>query len=127
MKIIFALLFIVCLALLIYFMVKKLKFGGGCCGSTGGIEKKIRPNDRNKKHYPYVYIAKIDGMVCGNCANRVSNSLNRYEGIYASVDLFSKSAKILSKISLSPEDVRKYLKGTSYTLIEFKEEKNELK
>lgn len=50
---------------------KKLRQGGGCCGEREPAEKKVRVADRNRSHYPYHAVLKIDGMVCANCARRV--------------------------------------------------------
>ena len=51
---------------------KKLRQGGGCCGEREPAEKKVRVADRNRSHYPYHAVLKIDGMVCANCARRVA-------------------------------------------------------
>lgn len=45
---------------------KKLRQGGGCCGEREPAEKKVRVADRNRSHYPYHAVLKIDGMVCAN-------------------------------------------------------------
>ena len=36
--------------------------------------KKVKVKDKDPSHYPYEKILKIDGMTCGNCANRVENA-----------------------------------------------------
>ena len=62
---------------------KKLRQGGGCCGEREPAEKKVRVADRNRSHYPYHAVLKIDGMVCANCARRVENAINRMDGYWA--------------------------------------------
>lgn len=124
-------LFMICTVLacvvLVWLVNRKIRNGGGCCQAGSAMTKRVRPRDRNKKHYPFVYAAEIEGMVCSNCAVRVENAFNCRDGIYASVDLSRKKAVIRAKQALSAEDVWNYLQDTSYTMINFKEERDELK
>lgn len=100
----------VILAVICIFSVKKYrkKLTSGCCGAGGeGTVKKRRVSDRNKAHYPYTKILKIDGMSCGNCANRVENALNALDGVWASVDLGSQEALVRMKQPMDPELLKK--------------------
>lgn len=112
---------------LLYLMIHKTRHGSACCGEIEGMEKKVRSHDRNPKHYPFVYLAGIEGMVCANCARRVENALCAKEGILAKADLERKTVVIRSKHPLRREDVLECLKGTQYTLLEFEEENHEFK
>lgn len=107
------------LALLFFMMRKKLTRGSSCCGEREAPEKKVKVADKNIKNYSFHYEAKIEGMVCGNCATRVENALNRNDGIYAKVDLGEKKATIHSKKELSKENVFEFLKELPYTLMKF--------
>lgn len=95
--------------------MKKLR--NGCCGSGDGPEKKVKIADKNKEHYPYTVSATIDGMVCGNCATRVENALNRMEGVWAKVDLSQKQATILSKEPLKEEEIKGAVRQVGYTVM----------
>lgn len=95
---------------------KKLK--NGCCGGGDtNAEKKVRVADRNKEHYPYTVRLTIDGMTCGNCAQRVENALNRLDGVWATVDLSERSALVRSKTELSDDLLRKTVSDTGYTML----------
>ena len=93
------------------------KLSSGCCGSGGDKVKKIRVQDKNESHYPYVAELKIDGMVCGNCANRVENCLNAISGVWASVDLGKQSAKVRMKEKIEEETLRCTVNKAGYTVM----------
>lgn len=114
-----ATIFAAAIILLISMMKNKLLHGGSCCGGHEAPESKVKVADRNISHYDYHYEAAIEGMVCGNCATRVENALNRNEGIYAKVDLGNKKAVIHAKRALSKEEVLGYLKELPYTTMNF--------
>lgn len=82
--------------------VKRLN--SGCCGTSGdGAVKRIKVSDRNKSHYPYSFVMKVDGMVCSNCAARIENALNAFDGVWASADVGNGTVTVLSK-SVQNED-----------------------
>ena len=110
----------VILAVICIFSVKKYrkKLTSGCCGAGGeGTVKKRRVSDRNKAHYPYTKILKIDGMSCGNCANRVENALNALDGVWASVDLGSQEALVRMKQPTDPELLKNAVRKQGYSVI----------
>ena len=110
----------VILAVICIFSVKKYrkKLTSGCCGAGGeGTVKKRRVSDRNKAHYPYTKILKIDGMSCGNCANRVENALNALDGVWASVDLGSQEALVRMKQPTDPELLKNAVRKQGYTVL----------
>lgn len=80
-----------------YSYIHKLRHGGGCCGEHEAAPKRVKVEDRNRKHYPYTVIIRVDGMTCGNCALRVENALNRLPGTWAEVDLGARQATVLLK------------------------------
>ncbi len=104
-------------------IVRKLRHGGSCCGEHEAVAAKIRAADRDLSHYPYRYTAEIEGMVCSHCVRNVENAFHACEGICAVVDLGSKTAKLYAKHPLTRRETAAMLDGTSYTLTEFKEEK----
>ena len=118
-----ALILAVSLILLINMMKNKLLHGGSCCGSHDAPEPKVKVADKNIRHYGYHYEASIEGMVCGNCATRVENALNRNEGIFARVDLGSKKAVIHAKHELSKGDISGYLRDLPYPVTDVNEKR----
>ncbi len=111
----------VILAVICIFSVKKYrkKLTSGCCGAGGeGTVKRRRVSDRNKAHYPYTKILKIDGMSCGNCANRVENALNALDGVWASVDLGRQEAFVRMKQPVEPELLKDTVRKQGYTVIQ---------
>ncbi|MDO5547126.1 MAG: cation transporter [Eubacteriales bacterium] len=96
------------------------KLSTGCC-STANVEKvsRIPVKDRNKSHYPYLVELKIDGMVCGNCAQKVENALNAQNGVWATVDLGQKKATVRMKECLDDRQLRDTIhQSGTYTVLE---------
>ena len=95
------LLIIILLAIIlvwaVYRIIKKIRYGGGCCGELEQSERPVSVKDRNKSHYPYAADLKITGMTCRNCAQKVQNALNELDGVWAMVDLNSHTAHIRLK------------------------------
>ena len=118
--IIMALIFAGSLILLVGMMKNKLLHGGGCCGGHEAPQRKVKVADKNIRHYNYHYEVAIEGMVCGNCATRVENALNKNDGIYAKVDLGNKKAVIHAKQEMSKADAARYLKELPYTMMDFR-------
>ena len=57
----------------------------------------MKVRDKDKSHYPYSRLLKVDGMSCGNCASHVENALNSLEGAWAQVDLEKGEALVRMK------------------------------
>ena len=108
------------IVLMIGYMVRHLRSGGGCCGEHEVPAKHIRAADRNPSHYRYHYTAQIDGMVCGNCVRRVENMFHS-QGCLASVDLAKKTAMIHAKQQRNRQEIAKMLDEIGFTLIEWEE------
>ena len=68
----------------------------GCC-STGDQLQKIKPEDTNKKHYPYSTSFTVQDMHCANCATKISNALNSQKDTMASINLTKKEVTVLTK------------------------------
>jgi copper chaperone CopZ len=108
------------IALMIGYMVRHLRSGGGCCGTHEAAPKAVRPADRDLSHYLYHYTAKIEGMVCGNCVRRVENAFHGL-GCLASVDLAKKTAMIHAKQQRNRQEIAEMLNEIGFTLIEWEE------
>lgn len=100
-----------------YGYIRKLRRGGGCCGEHEPAEKKVSVADRNKAHYPYTAVLRLDGLHCGNCARRVENALNRLDGCWASVDLGDKRATVRCKQSPDPTALRAAVREAGYFVV----------
>lgn len=110
-----AVIFILILAGILTF--RKHLRSGCCAGGSDAAPKKIRVKDRNVRHYPYLKILRIDGMVCQNCASRVQNALNSIDGTYASVDLGKQEADVRMKTPLPDELLRRTVARAGYTVL----------
>ena len=109
--------------LIVFSVVHKIRYGGGCCGGHEAAAAKIHAADRDLSHYPYQYTAEIEGMVCSHCVRNVENAFHADTGIRAAVDLCRKTARLYAKHPLTRKEAAAMLDGTSYTLTEFKEVK----
>ena len=75
---------------------KRLK--SGCCGAADGkAVKKVRVADKNRSHYPYRAVLRIDGMTCENCTRRVGKRPEHHGGVWATADLYKGRAEVLMK------------------------------
>lgn len=118
--IIIAVIVLIC-AYAVYSYCKKLRQGGGCCGSHEAAEKKVMVADRDKSHYPYRAVLTIDGMTCSNCARRVENALNRLDGVWATVDLMSRKAELRLKQKPDGDTLRQTVREAGYTVLSLEE------
>ncbi len=65
--------------------------------------------DKNKKSF------SVTGMTCISCANRVENSLKKIKGVeFASVNLATESAFLISQKEISLENVKKVVEEAGY-------------
>ncbi len=108
------------LIVLLFFGVRRIyrlvRFGGSCCSSGGGMDKKVRVSDHNKAHYPFAYKLKVEGMVCAGCARKVENAINSDGMLWAKADLEHKEVHVLSKKEMNRGDFIQLLNGLPYTL-----------
>ena len=101
--------------------MKKLR--SGCCGaSSEPAVQKVKVKDKDPSHYPYQKVLKIDGMTCGNCANRVENALNHLDGVYASVDLMKEEAVVRMKEKVEDQTLKKTVAAAGYTVYKVTEQ-----
>ena len=96
---------------------KKLRQGGGCCSEREPAEKKVRVADRNRSHYPYHAVLKIDGMVCANCARRVENAINRMDGYWAEADVAGARANVHCKEKPDLGQLKEAVRAGGYTVL----------
>lgn len=112
---------IICVILILAVVIGVKSFGkrmtSGCCGSQGGAApKKMKVKDRDLSHYPHHVILKVDGMICGSCAVRVQNGLNREDGVYARVSLENGEADVYMKNRYDDEYLKNIVKESGYTV-----------
>ena len=112
---IICLILLVIIALAVKSIIHRIKHGSACCGERDAAPKKIMINDKNKSHYPFEYIMKIDGMHCSNCVRFVENALNSEKGLWATVNLEKKEARILAKTQMEKKFLEKIVLDAGYT------------
>jgi len=98
---------IIVIASFLLFCIKDFlkRMASGCCGGSSDLPERKPVRDRNRLHYPYEAVMRIQGMTCRNCAIRVENALNEKEGIWAEVNLMEGSADIFLKERISEEEL----------------------
>ena len=101
----------------VYSYIRKLRYGGCCCGSHEAAIKKVKVADRDKTHYPYEAVLAIDGMTCSNCVRRVENALNQLDGVWAQVDLSSHQVTVRMKQALSEDTLRDAVRAAGYIVL----------
>ena len=114
--IIFILLVIVVLAL--GSIKKRIKYGSACCGTRDAAPAKIKVRDKNKSHYPFVYMMTVDGMVCSNCARHVENALNSKDGLWAKVNIEKKNVTVRAKAEVKEEEFSRIIRDAGYTMMD---------
>ena len=108
------------IALLLWYLCRKLRHGG-CCGTHEAPVQKHNVTDKDPAHYPFRYTAKIEGMVCGNCARRVENLFAETGQCLARIDLANKTAVVYAKRRTERTDCAKLLESAGFTLVEWEE------
>lgn len=98
----------------LYSYLNKLRHGGGCCGEHEAALKKVPVRDKNKAHYPYAVVIRVDGMTCANCARRVENALNRLPDTWAVVDLGARQVTVRLKSTPEPDALRRAVRDAGY-------------
>lgn len=104
----------------LFYIRKKIKNGGGCCGEHEENVRRIKVSDRNKNHYPYKVTLRIGGMTCDNCAGKVENELNGLQGVWSSVDISSKQAIVRMKTPIDETFLRKAVESAGYVVLDYK-------
>lgn len=107
----------ICCAFGLYTYVRRIRRGGGCCGTHEAPERRVPVADRDRSHYPYSRVLTIDGMTCSNCVRRVENALNRLDGVWCTVDLGQRRA--LLRLKQEPDEVRlrQAVRAAGYTVL----------
>lgn len=100
--------------------VKKIRHGSSCCGEHEAPPAKIRISDTDKKHYPYLYELKVDGMHCSNCARKIENAFNSQSGLWAKAEIGEKKVCLRSKELVGEEILRRIVSDAGYILLSIK-------
>ena len=81
----------------------------------------MKVRDKDKSHYPYSLLLKVDGMSCGNCASHVENALNSLEGVWAQVDLEKGEALVRMKQEYGNNELKQAVKEAGYVVYKIEE------
>jgi copper chaperone CopZ len=63
-------------------------------------------------------ILHIKGMNCGHCTARVQKALNSIDGVDATVDLETNSAKIILTKEVSDAEIKAVVDNVGYQVVE---------
>ena len=107
---------ILIIGMAVYSTVHRVRHGSPCCGERDPKEEKVKVTDKNKNHYPYTYVLKVDGMHCSNCARRVENALNAGDGRWAIADVSKKEVTLYSKQEESGSELGTIVAKIGYTM-----------
>ena len=66
-------------------------------------------------HGRHLLDLKIGGMTCASCAARIEKKLNRIDGVTASVNFATATARVDHPDTVSPDDVVKAVEDTGYS------------
>lgn len=92
----------------------------GCC-TAGMVCAKLRPEDRNPAHYPYIYEVKTEGMKCRNCAVSIENTFHEREGFLAKAGWKDARVTVRTKREVSREELEGILQKSGYRAVAVKE------
>lgn len=59
----------------------------------------------------------IDGMTCSNCVRRVENALNRLDGVWCTVDLGQRQARLRLKQPADERVLQEAVRQAGYTVL----------
>lgn len=104
-------------ALAVYGTIRRIRYGSSCCGEHEAADKKIKVKDKNKSHYQFVYVLKVDGMHCANCARRIENAFNSDKDRWALADIGKREVLIRSKHEENEGELRSITAMTGYTML----------
>ena len=105
----------------IYGTVRRIKYGSSCCGTKDAASKKVKVKDKNKKHYPYVYVLKVNGMHCSGCVRNIENAFNSNEGMWAKASLEKKEVLLRSMRAVERKEAADIAHEANYTLMDINE------
>lgn len=90
--------------------------GKSCCsdGDTTKKTKRVVVADTDPAHYPHCEELLIGGMSCEGCAENVANALNGMGDTLATVDLATKTARVLTKGPLDRAAAEAAVKDAGY-------------
>ena len=87
---------------------------------TSERSEKSKTKDDFKEEKTMKKTMIIDGMMCEHCKSRVETVLNKIDGVFAKVDLDSKSAFVELNKDITNEVLRDQVTEAGYTVIEIK-------
>jgi copper chaperone CopZ len=109
------------IGLAVFGTVKRIRFGSSCCGEKDPMPARIPVKDKNKKHYPYTYRLKVDGMHCSGCVRKLENAFHKEEGMWVSVNLEKKEALLRSVEETEQRKAGRIVADAGFTLLSFEQ------
>ena len=77
--------------------------------------------DKNKKHYPYVDVLKVNGMHCSGCVRNIENAFNSNEGMWAKASLEKKEVLLRSMRAVERKEAADIAHEANFTLMDIDE------
>ena len=93
--------------------------GGGSCDMPKKKVKKVKVTDTDPANYPHRTVLSIGGMSCDGCRENVENALNGVPGIWAKVDLASRTAEVLSKQPIDEPALEAAVDAAGYRVVHY--------
>ena len=116
-NIVIILVLLLIVAIAVYGTVRRIRYGSSCCGERDAAPKKVKVKDKNKAHYPNVYVLSVDGMHCSNCARRIENAFNASGARWATADVGKKEVLLRSKYEESEDELGRMTAAAGYTML----------
>ena len=91
-----------------------------CSGDAKSSARRFRDVkivDTDESHYPYKADFTVAGMTCDHCARNVTAALDSIAGTWATVDLESRQAHVLSKNPIDVDSSRDVVSEAGYRII----------
>ena len=118
---------IVCVTAVAVYAIRHLvRIGKGkdsCCSGAGGGARDVKKTrhvevvDTDPAHYPFTTQIRVRDMVCDGCVENVQNALNALPGIWATVDLASRTATVRTKTEPDENVLERAIEDAGYSII----------
>ena len=112
-----AILLVIVIGVAIFSTIRRINYGSSCCGEKDPMPAKIKVKDKNKSHYPYTYLIKVDGMHCSGCVRKLENAFHKEDGLWATVSLEKKEVLLRSKKELENRDMGRIVSSVGFTML----------
>ena len=82
---------------------------------TSPSHEQLHGAPRTPTDQPAVLHLRIDGMTCASCAMRVEKQLNSLDGVTATVNFATETARVTSALAIAPDRVLEAVRSAGYS------------